>query len=409
VTAIANIAIIGAGPYALSLAAHLKAAGADYRIFGKPMQFWKEHVPPGMLLKSLGSSTNLFDPTGEFTVANYCATHGLSYSGQTPIPVDVFVDYACAFQKRWVPEIDQRDVISIARDGDAFHIGLDDGGSVHAANAVIAVGIRKFTYIPEVLAALPAEFVTHSVDYGAVDALLGRKIIVIGSGASAIDLAAALHERSVDVSIIGRRASLRFQSWPKPTKFYHRLRSPDSPIGGGWDHWFYANAPQLFHLLPERTRFRLVATSLGPSPGFFMAERVLGRIPISSGQHLERAEIAGGRVRLNTVSLDGMRSEFTADHIVAATGFRVDLKRLGFLSRSLRNEMAMADGAPILSGKFETTAKGLYVIGAAAAPSFGPVMRFVVGAGYTIRRVTAALARSDVGARRPLAPVLAER
>ncbi len=404
-TRVSNIVIIGAGPYALSLAAHLKAAGVDYRIFGHPMQFWKQHVPPGMLLKSLGASANLFDPANEFTVANYCADHHLSYAEQIPIPVDIFVNYAAAFQRHFVPDVDERQVVSIARDAGGFRIRLDDGRSLSTANVVIAVGIREFAYVPEVLGALPAEFVTHSVDYGPIDARLGQKVVVIGSGASAIDLAAALDEQAIDVSVISRRPVLSFQSPPRPTKLHHRLRSPDTPIGGGWDLWFYANAPQLFRLLPERLRFRLVATSLGPAPGWFMTERVLGRIAITSGHRLERAEIEGGRVRLETLSLDGARVEFTADHVVAATGYRVDISRLGFLSPALTNEIATAVGAPVLSRNFESSAKGLYFIGAATAPSFGPVMRFVVGAGHTVRRVTAALARSADSRARPLTPV----
>ena len=38
-----DVAIVGAGPYGLSTAAHLKAAnGLDIRVFGEPMGFWLE-------------------------------------------------------------------------------------------------------------------------------------------------------------------------------------------------------------------------------------------------------------------------------------------------------------------------------------------------------------------------------
>ncbi len=402
-----NTVIIGAGPYGLSLAAHLAAAGVDYRIFGQPMQFWKAHVPPGMLLKSLGSSANLFGPAAGFTVADHYAEQHLAYSEQTPIPVGVFIDYADAFQRHFVPDCDQRNVVSVARNGDAFAIQLDDGKYLRAARVVVAVGIRRFNYIPPVLAALPAELVTHSVDYGAVDGLRGRKVAVLGSGASAIDLAVALQDRAVDVTVISRRPRLAFQSPPGTRRFYHRLRSPDSPIGGGWNLWFYANAPQLFHLLPEELRARRVATSLGPSSGWFMADRVRGRIPIVSGHQVAQADILGGRVRLRIVSVDGRESDFTADHVIAATGFSVDVGRLDLLSPSLTNEIATARGAPLLSRNFESSARGLYFIGAATAPSFGPVMRFVAGAGYTVRRVSAALARSGMRPQTAMVPLAA--
>ena len=46
-----EVAVIGAGPYGLSLAAHLRARGIDYRIFGKPMDTWNAHMPKNMTLK----------------------------------------------------------------------------------------------------------------------------------------------------------------------------------------------------------------------------------------------------------------------------------------------------------------------------------------------------------------------
>jgi len=49
-----DVVIIGAGPYGLSIAAHLKALGVDFRIFGSPMRTWLGHMPKGMRLKSEG-------------------------------------------------------------------------------------------------------------------------------------------------------------------------------------------------------------------------------------------------------------------------------------------------------------------------------------------------------------------
>ena len=182
--------------------------------------------------------------------------------------------------------------------------------------------------------------------------------------------------------------------------------APDTPIGGGWALWFYANAPQLFRLLPEATRFRIVSNALGPSPGWFMTERVRGRIPILSGQRLANAEIVDGRVKLTNISADGERREMTFDKVVAATGFRIDLSRLSILERGLRDAIATSGGAPVLSGSFETSVKGCYFIGATTAPCFGPVMRFVAGAGFTVRKVAAALKRSPVMAHQAPQPEL---
>ena len=57
-----QLAIVGAGPYGLSIAAHLRERGVNFRIFGTPMRTWREQMPRGMLLKSDGFASNLSDP-----------------------------------------------------------------------------------------------------------------------------------------------------------------------------------------------------------------------------------------------------------------------------------------------------------------------------------------------------------
>ena len=47
-----DVAIVGAGPYGLSIAAHLRVAGVTFRIFGRPMQTWRYHMPDGNAAES---------------------------------------------------------------------------------------------------------------------------------------------------------------------------------------------------------------------------------------------------------------------------------------------------------------------------------------------------------------------
>jgi len=82
------------------------------------------------------------------------------------------------------------------------------------------------------------------------------------------------------------------------------------------------------------------------------------------------------------------------DHVFAATGYRVDLKRLAFMEANLRDRIRTTSSMPILSAHLESSVPGLYFMGLAAAGSFGPLMRFVYGTEFAARRITAHIARS---------------
>src|ERR1700733_15297722 len=137
-----DVAIIGAGPYGLSLAAHLAAANVNVRVFGQPMHFWRSNMPEGMVLKSEGFASNLWDPDGALTLKHFCADRGLPYKDSgLPIPVETFCAYGEAFQKRFVPMLDQRPVVKLDRDIDNYLLRLRDGTTLTANRVVIATGI----------------------------------------------------------------------------------------------------------------------------------------------------------------------------------------------------------------------------------------------------------------------------
>ena len=96
-----EVAIIGAGPYGLAAAAHLRAAGVEARIFGRPMEFWRERMPTGMLLRSSWSASHISDPYGRFTLEAFEKAGGVRLP--RPIPLGQFVDYGVWFQRQAVP------------------------------------------------------------------------------------------------------------------------------------------------------------------------------------------------------------------------------------------------------------------------------------------------------------------
>jgi thioredoxin reductase len=391
-----KIVIIGAGPYGLSIAAHLRARGVGFRIFGKPMHNWQAKMPRGMLLKSDGFASNLADPGDRFSLEAFCAEQGLPYAPDgLPVPREDFIAYGRAFQQRFVPDVEEREVVSIRRSGGRFAVQLDDGELLAADKVVVGVGISDFCYLPPDLADLPAEFVTHTSRHEDMAAFNGRRVIVVGSGSSAIDVAALLHENGAAVQMVSRRSELPFHSAPEASRsLVDVLRAPRTGIGPGWRSVFYTQAPSLFYRLPADLRMRIVSTWLGPAGGWYMRERVVGKVPCLAGVSLQSAQIGGGQIHLRLTGANGVDRVLSADHIIAATGYRVDFSTVGFVDQALRAEIELLSGYPILSRNFETSVAGLYVVGPASAYCFGPMFRFVLGARSTARR----LARHFAGA-----------
>jgi Pyridine nucleotide-disulphide oxidoreductase len=404
VNAPVEVAIVGAGPYGLSLAAHLDGAGIQTRVFGRPMDSWRRHMPEGMLLKSDPFASNLSDPQDFYTLARFSEEQSIPYSESEPVRLDLFCNYGLAFQKRCAPRLAEVEVSTIERSGSEFIIYLDDGGKLGARRVVIAIGVGPFRYVLEILGALPDRFVSHSFNHRDLSVFSGARVAVIGGGASAIDLAGLLREGGCDVVLVSRRGDLKFSgsrgsqsSGPAsgPGSLWRRMRHPPSGLGPGLRSRFSTDAPLLIHALPKRLRFEFVRRHLGPAASGVMKEKVVGRVPLLLGRELLAAAVEDSRVALTLGRKDGPNEVLRVNHVIAATGFRIDLNRLTLLSPALRRDIAEYRRARILTRNFESAVPGLYFIGPAAAASFGPMMRFTFGARYAARRLTRALVRSQ--------------
>ena len=392
-----NTAIIGAGPYGLSIAAHLRRRGIPFRIFGRTMDSWLAHMPKGMMLKSDGFASNIFDPDQAFTLAQFCRERGIPYADAgLPVRLDTFTAYGLAFRDRMVPELEDRLVSSVERIQYGFKLRLEDGELFEAGTVILAVGITHFDYVPENLANLPSEFLSHSALHREVEPFRGRDVVVIGGGASALDLAGLLGEAGANVQLVSRAKELKFHSQPtgKPRSGWQQIRHPQSGLGPGMRSRFFADAPGAFYYLPERIRLEAVRRSLGPSGGWFIRDKVIGKMPLHLGYAPQSANVQDGKVHLKLRAEDGSERELVTGHVIAATGYRVNMDRLQFLSPEIRSNVKALNRAPILSSSFESSIPGLYFAGVSAANSFGPVMRFAFGAGFAARTITHALEKS---------------
>ena len=385
-----TVAIVGAGPYGLSAAAHLEAAGVAVRVFGASMQTWSEGMPKGMFLKSEGFASSLSDPGGTFTLGDYCRERGIPYADVGwPVPVEVFAAYGAEFARRFVPGRDERRVVGVTRSGAGYRIQLEDGEVAAVGRVVLATGIGAFARVPEELEGLPDAVLTHSSHHADYSVFAGRAVAVIGAGASALDAAAALRRAGASATLVSRRSEVRFYEAGRPRRAIDALLSPLTPLGPGWKKWLCCELPQFFHALPERLRVRIVQRYLGPAPARFVRDTIEGHVPYRLNSRVAGAALApDGRVALAIARDDGGQEVLTVDHVVAATGYKVDVERLGFIDPALVRAIATVDGSPALSRDFESSVPGLYFVGTPSAYSFGPMFRFACGADYAARRLT---------------------
>jgi cation diffusion facilitator CzcD-associated flavoprotein CzcO len=391
-----DVAVIGAGPYGLSIAAHLKASGIDFRIFGSAMSTWTKRMPRGMRLKSEGFASSLYDPDSVFTLAKYCEQEGFPYADLgLPVPLERFTSYGLSFQRKFVPELEDKLVASVRQSSIGFDIHLEDGEIVAARRVVAAVGLCHFEHIPPLLSALPLEFITHSSSHGTLDQFKGREVAVVGAGASALDLAALLHQAGARVHLVARDSMIRFHDPPEiPRPLWKRIRFPMTGIGSGWKPLFCTSAPLLFRQLPERYRLQIVRRLLGPAPAWFVKDQVVGNAKFHLGVSVTCASVQNNRVNLRLTDRAGARQTLVADHVVAATGYKVDVGRLPFLDSKLLAGIRSVDQTPVLSANFESSVPGLYFVGTSSANTFGPLMRFAFGARFTARRLSRHIARA---------------
>lgn len=394
----ADVAIVGAGPYGLSIAAHLQALGLSTHVFGQPMQTWGAHMPPGMVLKSEGFATSLSDPNGELTLEKFCRAGNLPYQSMgLPVPLDIFIQYGLAFQRRFVPDLDQRLVHRIERMDDGFRLNVGDE-SEFAHRVIVAAGIRQFDYLPPKLAALTATGrVSHSSRWGELSGFADRSVLVVGAGSSATDIAALLHQNGARTSIVARRAKLPWAGGPEPMTLAQQIKYPVSGLGTGWRSLACCKAPMIFFRMPEKFRAMVVRKHLGPAPGYFTRDIVEQHVEQVLGALIVGAHASNNKIILRVKLTDGTLRDLTADHLIAATGYRVDLRKLDFLA-DLLPKLSMLDYAPRLSPHFQSSVEGLYFAGTSAALSFGPMLRFVYGADWTARRIARHLVKTTTRA-----------
>jgi FAD-dependent urate hydroxylase len=393
-----QVAIIGAGPYGLAAAAHLRTAKIETCVFGKPMEFWENQMPEGMLLRSSWDACHIADPHRASTLDNYSASQGIPVP--RPVPLDRFIDYGRWFQTRTVPDVDQRRVVDIDITGKGLRVSLNDGDSVQVQRVVVATGIALFARRPSQFNGLPSSLVSHTSEHRNLKRFAGQRMAVIGAGQSALETAALLHEIGAEVELIARQPRVRWldqkMRWLKSEANPIRpLLYPRTDVGPPGLNLIVAT-PDLFKRLPRPLQEKIAYRSIRPAGTGWLVPRVR-EVRITIGVAVSSVRATGECLSLDLS--DGTKRAL--DHVMLATGYQVDVSRYEFLAAGLLKELRVSDGYPELNAGFESSVSGLHFVGAPAAWSFGPLCRFVSGTPFTARALTRwVLARNGNGSHR---------
>jgi len=387
-----DVAILGAGPYGLSATAHLrKIKGLDVRTFGEPMSFWERNMPAGMLLRSGWAATHIADPNQSLTLDAYKAASSNHLS--SPVPLDRFIDYGLWYQRRVVPDVDRRKIVCIESDSKGFRLILEKGETILARRVVVAAGISSFVWRPPEFAGLASSLVSHTSEHRQLNKFVGKRVLVVGSGQSALESAALLHEVGAEVEVVTRAHGINWLGGlvsrtihaglgPKLSKI---LYAP-TDVGPAGISQVVAR-PDLVRRFPRAVQDWLRKRSIRPAGARWLVAR-LQNVPIKLGRSVVSAAAVGERVR---VKLD-IGSERTVDHVLLGTGYRVDVTKYSFFSPELARSISRFEGYPRLREGFETSVPGLHILGAPSIWSFGPLMQFVVGTHYTSRSLLRSIA-----------------
>lgn len=382
-----HVAIVGAGPYGLAAAAHLRGSGVEPLVFGTPMESWERHMPAGMRLRSGWSACHISDPRGALTLDAFEDEIGRRI--ERPVPIADFVEYGRWFQREIAPAPDHRKITFIRRTASGLQLELEDGDSLRARRVIVATGIASFARWPALFTSLPDGLVTHSAEHRTFTRFAGRRVLVVGGGQSALESAALLAEAGARPEVIVRSDRLTWLHGPE----FRRRFGPLEPLAYPWTDVGppglsqIVARPGLFKTLPVRLQDRIAVRSIRPAGAAWLPDR-LSEVPISTDAVPLTADTDGAEVRVRLAS----GAEHVADHVLLATGYNVDVRCFRFLGEDLLRDMRLSAGFPVLRGGFESAVPGLHFVGAPAARSFGPLMRFVAGTRYTSRALAASLA-----------------
>ena len=361
-----DLLIIGAGPFGLAISAYAQDHGIRHKVVGVPMGFWRDNMPQSMYLRS--SCDWSLDPVGNYSIYAYLEGLGKTCSQVTPLSRDFYLDYAGWMQRGRGIESTESIVTSLIPDDSGLVAVFANGKRIRSRAVVVAIGFKDFAHTPANLSAMfPAHQQGHtcfSVDF---EGMADKRVLIVGGRMSAFEWTALIREagaKAVHVSYRHDTPVFETSDWSwvngivdnmsKDPGWYRRLSTEEKK---NLNHRFWVEGRKKLEpwLAP-----RIDHTNVHLHP----KTNVMG------------TEVKEGGI---DVELDN-GDKFAVDHVVFATGYRMDVQRIPFLSDDLLRSLQVEQHYPVLDVNFQTNIPGLYMTSLAAARDFGSFMAFTVSA-----------------------------
>jgi len=379
-----ELLLIGAGPYALSIAAHAKDSGLSVAVVGEPMAFWKHNMPRGMLLRS-GLDWHL-DAAGVYTLEAFLEERHIPRTAAQPLPVEIFRAYAEWFRHSKLIDVQALRIDRVCRVDGHLEAHSDNAETIRADRVVAAPGLASFTNVPdEVSAGLSPDRVAHTatlVDFGS---LAGKRCLILGGRQSAFEWAALMIEEGVEsIDIVYRHDTPRFV--PSDWSFTNAMIENTLRVRGWFRHLDRSDQQAIVKKFWSMGRLQL-------EPWLWPRVNKKNVRFWPNSRVVEWRAMPGGAVEAR---LDrGDRP--VVDQVVCATGYQVDLSRVNYLAGEIESgQLRVNEGFPVLDEDFQTTLPGLYIVGQPAVPYFGPFFAFIRGCIASAQIVVAGLQRDAV-------------
>jgi FAD-dependent urate hydroxylase len=366
-----TLLIIGAGPYGLAMAAMARHLKLKVLIAGKPFDLWRRHMPKGMLLRS-GANWHI-DPSEIDTTERFLLEHDAHAVGvREPLSREAFVRYLEWFTKKKGIEIIPRLVLSLRKEGQDFLATLEGGEKVTSKYVVVAPGLVPFRYCPlDLTSRLPLRRFSHACEDVGFAGLKNRRCLIVGGRQSAFEWAALLAEegaRSVHLVYRHSTPSFRVSDW---TWVQACLELTISHSG-----WFR----KLDGIEKERLERRFWSEGRLKLEPWLQSRIRRPEIYLHPESQLESCRL----LKDDSMQIEISGETVEVDHVILATGYRMDLSKVKFLS-SGGLKLEESEGYPRLDEHFQSSVTGLYFMGFPTVQSFGPFFGFVSGAPITAR------------------------